>query len=195
MGARNSRANEAAATNGDGRTAGRAKDQLTAFSRGTCHRSDIAVMMGVVMRRFAVIATVTLLAACASTPPKATGLGATAAAWHAHHGAAYSNVLTNEDGRVSGYSMTMSPRSLVDAEALVRRDLPVDATAGAPVLTVGDEATKCEIVEFTAPSLAGPLGNDRVMAVFSTSAAVTMDTNAIDHAVVVSGAEHYPRAC
>jgi hypothetical protein len=136
-----------------------------------------------------------LLAACGSTAPDRTGLGAESARWRAHHGPAYTDVLTTGDGRVAGFTVSMTPRSLADAEALVRRDLPPGTTAGPAALTVGVEATKCEIVEYTAPDLRAVLGSDRVMAVFSTAAAVTMDTSAIDRAVVVSAIEDYPRAC
>ncbi len=147
------------------------------------------------MRRLVVLIGLLTLAACGASTPTATGLGAAKADWSAHHADGYTDVLVDEHDRVTGFNVTMSPRSLADAEALIRRELPADATAGPAVLAVGVEGTKCEIVDFTSPALGKTLGSDQVMAVFSTAAAVVMDTTKITHVVVVSGVEHYPHEC
>lgn len=147
------------------------------------------------VRHRAFLPVVLLLAACSSPPPTLIGLGATVQDWRAHHGIEYTDVLTSADGRVTSFTLDMTPRSLAAAETLARRELPSDATMGATVQSEGVEGTKCEIVDYTSPTLRTALGSADVMAVFSTAAAVTLDPTQIDHMVVVSAAEHYPRAC
>ena len=149
------------------------------------------------------------LVACTSSPaaPKptitddiavVTGLGATRAAWEAHHRSGYATVITDRDGRVDGFLLVMPAGSLTAAVAAVRQELPPDATAGTPVITVGVEGTKCEIVDFDSPTLRHILGGahgDQVMAVFETDAATVMDANLITQASVVSANAGFPRRC
>ena len=135
--------------------------------------------------------------------PYVTGLGSTLAVWNAHHSAAGATVLTDPRGRVDGYVLFVPPEPLADAIARVRADLPPDATAGAPEPAEGVEGTKCEIVEFRSETLGRLLGNDgdgngdsdKVMAVFETAAATTMDTASIAQITVVSGHAQLPRRC
>jgi hypothetical protein len=141
-----------------------------------------------------------VLAGCggSGTPDPPTGLGATRDAWAAHHGAGYSSVLTDAAGHVEGYLLTMGARSLDQAEALVRRDLPADATTSTARLTSSTESARCEIVEFTSPTLGRLLGGghgDQVMAAFQSENATILDTARITRAVVVSGNEGLPRQC
>lgn len=157
-----------------------------------------------------------------------TGLGAPLAAWTNHHGSeqktpeqqtseqqtpeqqtpeqqtpeqagvVYSSVLTDPAGRVDGYVVTMTARSLSQAEALVRQDLPADATASAPSAVEGIEGTKCEIVDFMSPTLHRLFGaehGDAVMAVFQAENAIAMDTDRITRAVVVFPGPLFPRQC
>lgn len=144
--------------------------------------------------RYISLLVVLVLAGCASSPDL-RGLGASATAWRAHHGADYIDVLTDPQGRVAGYVVTMTPRSLASAVELVRADLPADAKAGPAELVEGIEGTKCEIVDFSSAKLRSMLGSDTVTAVFQTSAAITMDTTQISHAVVASAVEGLPRQC
>jgi hypothetical protein len=149
-----------------------------------------------VLRRLGIVIATLALAACSAATPTATGLGAARADWTSHHtGGGYTDVLADANDRVAGFTVTMSPRTLADAEALVRRDLPADTTSSAASAAEGVEGTKCLIVDFTSSTLQKSLGSDRAMVVFSTAAAVMMDTTKIDHAVVVSASENYPRAC
>lgn len=133
-----------------------------------------------------------VLAGCSSTPAGPDqGLGSHD--WKAPSGV--SDVLTDKSGHVTSYEVTMPPQSLASALALVLRQLPSNTAAAAPQLVVGDEATKCEIVDLTSPTLGRTLGSPHAMAIFQTDAAVTMDTNAITHALVASSVSGLPRAC
>ena len=139
-----------------------------------------------------------VVGACASSGPNLTGLGATKAVWDAHHTSGHATVITDHAGRVDGFLLVLPVGTLVAAEARVRQELPSDATAGPAVLMVGIEGTKCEIVDFTSPTLRRALGGDhgdRVMAVFETDAATVMDTNLITQASVVSANANFPRRC
>jgi hypothetical protein len=128
--------------------------------------------------------------------PALTGLGATASVWRAGHAPGYATLITDGRQRVTGYLATISPRRLADAEALVRNDLPPDATASAPRLVVGDEATKCEIVVFTSRTLARVLGDGgTVVTLFQTDAATSMDTTRISHVTVTYGDQTNPYRC
>jgi len=126
-----------------------------------------------------------------STPE--SGLGAPARGWPPPAGV--STVLTDPHGRVDAFIVTMTPRTLAEAIALVSGYLPADATAGRPRPVEGIEATRCLIVEFTSPTLGARLGDTRAMAVFQTAAAVVMDTRKITHAVVASPVSGLPEAC
>jgi len=128
--------------------------------------------------------------------PAFTGLGTSASVWRTAHAPGYATLITDGRQRVTGYVATISPRRLTDAEALVRNDLPADATASAPRLVVGDEATKCEIVVFTSTTLARVLGDgDTVVALFQTDAATSMDTTRISHITVTYGDQTNPYRC
>ena len=150
---------------------------------------------------FAIIAMA--VGACSSSSgsdPTAhlTGLGATLSTWKAHHGAGYSDVVTDRAGHVDSFIVTMSAQSLTMAQAQIKRDLPADATAGPARPSVGIEGTQCEIVDFTSPTLGkvfGGDGGDRVLAVFAAQNPNLMDTTRIVHAVVVSGSKHLPEEC
>jgi hypothetical protein len=139
------------------------------------------------------------VAACGDTSPNAwTGLGAPSAVWKTHHDGAYSSVLTDWAGRVSGYVLTLAPTPLDQATAQVRRDLPADTTASPARSMVGIEATKCEIVEFHSVTLQRVFGEERggdVIAAFEAENATVMDTDRIVHVVVVSGTENIPQGC
>jgi hypothetical protein len=145
--------------------------------------------------RFLALLIVVLVVGCSSAAPALTGIGASRDQWHKHHGAGYADVLTDSKGHVDGYVLTMTPRSLAAAEAVVRADLPADTTAGTARLTVGIEGTKCEIVGYSSPTLRHVLGSAAVTAVFQTAAAITMDTSRITHAVVSSAITGLPQQC
>jgi hypothetical protein len=145
--------------------------------------------------KYVSLLVIVALFGCASSAPALTGIGASGAGWRAHHGTGYDDVLTDPNGHVDGYVVTMSPRSLAAAEALVRADLPADATAGTAQPSVGVEGTKCEIVAYSSPTLRRILGDADVTAVFQTAAAITMDTSQISHAVVSSAVTGLPRQC
>ncbi len=145
----------------------------------------------------ALIGAALLLAACGSAPIR-TGLGAPPGAFHAHHDARYSDVLTGDRGTVDGYILSVPAQPLAAVEALVKRDLPGDAAIGPARRVVGIEGTTCDIVHFSSAALGKLLGGKRgtdVMAVFQTQAAVTLDTARISHAVVISGNENRPEQC
>jgi hypothetical protein len=148
-----------------------------------------------------VAAALTVLAAvgCSSAKtPTLTGFGASRAVFTAHRGPEYSSIVTDAAGRVQSYILTTPPRTLAQAQAAVKRDLPADATASPPQAVVGIEQTKCEIVEFTSPTLQRVFGGDhggQVMAVFEAENAIVMDTERIVSATVVSGVENLPRQC
>ena len=155
----------------------------------------------------AVAASVAVLvmaaSACSSSsgphlPAQLTGLGATLTTWTAHHGADYSDVVTDRAGHVDSFIVTMSAQSLTMAQAQIERDLPADAAAGPARRSVGIEGTQCEIVDFTSPTLGKVFtgdGGDRVLAVFAAQNPNLMDTTQIVHAVVVSGSKHLPEEC
>jgi hypothetical protein len=142
------------------------------------------------------------LAGCAHAEPAAvqlTGLGAMKVTWTSHHGAGYSSVLTDPAGRVRAYVLTWTTvRPLARAQAQVTQDLPADAIASQPKLTVGIEGTTCEIVTFTSATLQRALGGgsgDEVMASFGAENAIVMDTDRIVRVVVVAGSANLPRQC
>jgi hypothetical protein len=140
------------------------------------------------------------LAGCASAggPARLTGLGATIAGWNAHHGSAYSAVLTDPGGHVQSYIQDFDARTLASALAQVKADLPADANASEPQLVVGIEGTTCEIVDFTSATLRRVLGGAHggmVTAAFSSANVLVMDTDRIVRVVVVSGNENLPRQC
>jgi len=138
--------------------------------------------------------------ACSSSSgPQLTGMGATLTTWKAHHGADYSDVVTDPSGHVDSFIVTMSAQSLTMAEAQIKRDLPADSTSGPARRSVGIEGTQCEIVDFTSATLGKVFGagggTDQVLAVFAAQNPNLMDTTQIVHAVVVSGSKHLPEEC
>lgn len=155
--------------------------------------------MGRLWRVALVTAVATAATACGSSAPDAvTGLGGTVSAWNGRHGPEYSSVVADPAGRVEAYVVTMSPRPLAQAEDLIRRDLPADTTAAAPVLGHGVEGGVCEIVVFTSPTLAkrfGDAAGARAVAAFSAANATVHDTARVARAVVTSGVQHLPAAC
>jgi hypothetical protein len=146
-----------------------------------------------------VTAAMAVAAGCGSSAPDAfVGIGATTTAWNAHHGAEYTSVVADAAGRVEAYVVTMSPRPLAQAEALVRRDLPADTTASTPRLGRGVEGLVCEIVQFTSPTLGHLFGTphgDLVVATFAAENVTHDDPSHTARAVVISGAENRPTTC
>lgn len=173
---------------------------------GTQHGSR---RLGTVIASMLALMLATTLAGCSSGSGPATvpspsaasgllGLGAPLGIWQQRHSAGYADVLTDAQGRVESYVLTMSDRTLAKAVTRVRADLPPDATSGPPQLVEGIEGTKCVLVDFTSPTLGRALGGRRgaeVLAVFQTQAAITLDQRRISHAVVISGNEQRPRQC
>ncbi|HEY2795273.1 MAG TPA: hypothetical protein VGJ28_23135 [Micromonosporaceae bacterium] len=145
--------------------------------------------------RSAALLSMVVLAACSGSAPKLTGLGGSKAAFGQHRGSEYSSIGTDKDGRVTGYILTTQPRSLAQAEAAVRKDLPSDATGSAPRKLVGIEGTECEIVHFSSPTLGKVLGSADVLAVFQAENAIAMDTNRIVTSTVTSGVNAPPDRC
>jgi hypothetical protein len=143
-----------------------------------------------------------VLAGCGrqhSTSAGPTGLGATKRVWSAHHGSDYSSILTDSAGRVTGYILTWpKPRSLAQALAQVRSDLPADATASRPQLTVGIEMTECDVVVLRSATLRTALdgaAGSEVVAAFQAKSANVMNTGRIVRAVVLVAAGDRPLQC
>jgi hypothetical protein len=141
------------------------------------------------------ILVILAVAGCSHQTPALTGFGAAKAVFTAHRGSDYSAIGTDKAGRVTGYILTTPPRSLAQAEAAVKQDLPSDATGSAPRKLVGIEGTECEIVHFTSATLGHVLGSTDVLAVFEAENAIAMDPNRIVTATVTSGVSDPPDRC